>query len=167
MEEVASMMVKAIYVQDAERMMTRAEPTPRGLKVRFADDKEGVIPWEDLGFPADVERVLLPNPYVIELSLEDGQLEEIPWDYARHYADPTYREKAVRAAEEDRRIFGERLKRLRRGKGLSQEELASRAKISRVTIARIELGEQSPRYETIVALAKGLHVPIERLLIDE
>jgi DNA-binding XRE family transcriptional regulator len=156
-----------IYVRDAERMMIRAEPITDGLKVRFADDREGVIPWEDLKLKAAVREVRLPNPYVIELRLRDGALEEIPWDYARHYADPTYRERAIQAAEEDRRIFGARLKRLRREKGLSQQELAARSGISRVTIARIEVGEQSPRYETIVALAKGLNIPIERLLLDE
>ena len=161
------MATKAVYVQEAERMMTRAEPTPKGLRVRFADEKEGVIPWEDLSFPKAVESVSLPNPYVIEAVLVDGQIEEIPWDYARHYADPAYREKAIRAAEEDRRIFGARLRRLRRERNLSQEELARRSGISRGTIARIELGEQSPRYETIVALAKGLQVPVERLLVDE
>ena len=155
------------HVYGAERMVTYAEITPKGLKVHFADDREGTIPWEDLNLPRRPERIELPNSFVIELHLPDGQVEEIPWDYARHYADPTYREKAIRAAEEGRRIFGERLRRLRREQNVSQQELARRSGVSRGTIARIELGEQSPRYETIVALAKGLQVPVERLLIDE
>lgn len=155
------------HVYGAERMVTYAELTAQGLKVRFADDREGVIPWEDLQLPGRPKKIELPNSYVIELQMSDGRIEEIPWDFARHYVDPGYRARSERAAAEGRRIFGQRLRRLRQEKGLSQQELAAKSGISRVTIARIELGEQSPRYETIVALAKGLNIPIERLLLDE
>jgi len=35
-----------------------------------------------------------------------------------------------------------------------------------VTFARLEAGEQDPRYETLPALARGLGVSLETLLTD-
>lgn len=160
-------MAQAItYVKDAERMIIRARMTRRGIFVRFADDKEGLIPLEELKLGAEPQEIQLPSPYLLEIQLEDGRREELPWDYARAFIDPEYR---ARAQEEDRRgkwLLGERLKRLRREAGLSQEVLAKRSGISRVTIARLEAGEQDPHYATLRALARGLGLPLERLLVD-
>jgi DNA-binding XRE family transcriptional regulator len=154
------------YVQGAERMMTRAELTPQGVRVRFADDQEGLIPLEVLQLSSPPKEVNLPDPYLFRLHLTNGDIEEIPWDYARHFADEGYRARTEQADAHGRRLLGKRLQRLRREVGLSQEELAKRAGISRVTIARIETGEQSPRYEALIALAKSLQIPLDRLLID-
>lgn len=160
-------MAQAItYVKDAERMITRARLTRRGIFVRFADDQEGLIPLEELKLEAEPQEIQLPSPYLLELHLKDGRREELPWDYVRAFADPEYR---ARAQEEDRRgkrLLGERLKRLRGETGLSQEALAAKSGISRVTIARLEAGEQDPHYETLLALARGLGLPLERLLVD-
>ena len=156
----------ATYVQGAERMLTRAELTLEGIQIRFADDHERMIPLADLKLNHPPERVTLPDPYILYIHLEGGGTEEIPWDYARHYAEEGYRKRSERAAIQGRRLFGERLGRLRREKDLTQAELAELSGIARVTIARIETGEQSPRYETIIALAKGLDFPVNRLLLD-
>lgn len=153
------------YVQGADRMVTGARLTPDGLYVRFADEHEGVIPFEDLKLPDQADHVTLPDPYVIEVHLVDGTVEEVPWDFARHFADPGYRARSEAAAERGRRIFGARLRALRAERGLTQQELAERAGINRVTIARFEGGEQLPRYQTLLALADGLGLPIERLIV--
>lgn len=153
------------YVHGAERMVTAARLTPDGLYVRFADDQEGVIPFPDLKLAGEPARVALPRPHVIEIHLTDGQVEEVPWDFARHYADAGYRARSEEAAERGRCLFGERLKSLRSEKALTQEALAKRSGINRVTIARIEAGEQLPRYQTVLALAEALEIPIERLLV--
>ncbi len=160
------MMATATYVQGAERMLTRVELTASGIWVRFADDQAGEIPLAGLKLKEELRRVKLPNPYVIELHLEGGQVKEIPWDYARHYADANYRRRSEEASMRGRKHLGERLQRFRREAGLSQEELAKKSGVGRVTIVRIESGDQSPRYETLVALSKGLNVPIARLLLD-
>lgn len=57
----------------------------------------------------------------------------------------------------------ENLKALREEKGMTQEQLASMARIHRVTIARYELGEISPTLESAQRLAEALQVPIEKL----
>ncbi len=40
------------YVKDAERMITRARLTRRGIFVRFADEQERLIPFEELKLEA-------------------------------------------------------------------------------------------------------------------
>ena len=50
-------------------------------------------------------------------------------------------------------------------RGETQHGLAQRAGVNRVSIARIEAGDQLPRYRTLVALANALDVPMDRLLM--
>jgi transcriptional regulator with XRE-family HTH domain len=54
--------------------------------------------------------------------------------------------------------FGERLRRLRRERYLSQSELAARSKVSKNTIIRIESGSYSAHPSTIRKLAEALGV---------
>ena len=62
--------------------------------------------------------------------------------------------------------FGERLKKLRKKAGLSQEELANVLGLSYMTIRRWEAEKVSPRFEEIKALAKALAIPETDLLND-
>jgi len=154
------------YVRGAERMVTGARLGEAGLVVRFADDREGVVPYGALGLHGQADHVVLPSPYVIELHLSDGAVEEVPWDFARHFVDPDYRGRSEASARRGRITFGRRLRMLGDRAGLTQAELARRAGVNRVTITRYETGEQTPRYRTLVSLAEGLELPVERLLVD-
>jgi transcriptional regulator with XRE-family HTH domain len=60
--------------------------------------------------------------------------------------------------------FGENLRRLRRGAGLSQEELSFLSSVHRTDISKIERGESLPRTDTLLKLAGGLGVPAQELL---
>lgn len=61
--------------------------------------------------------------------------------------------------------IGAKIKRLRVKRGLTQEQLAKRAGVIRVTIARIEAGmRKTPALSTRKKLAKALDVPITELL---
>jgi len=157
----------AAYVEDADRMVVAAGMTPDGLWVRFADGREGVIPFGPLKLPGEVERVSVPNSYVIHLHMPDGGREDVPWDFARHFADPGYRRRSEAAAERDRRLVGEKLRAVRAMRALTQQELAERAGVSRVTIARIETGERLPRFDTLSAIGRALAVPLTDLLADD
>ncbi len=55
--------------------------------------------------------------------------------------------------------IGETLRRLRKRKGLSQQELAEQANISRTYISQIESGESNPTIDTIESLGKVLDIP--------
>jgi DNA-binding XRE family transcriptional regulator len=117
-----------------------------------------------LELPARPAGVRLPDPYLIEILMPDGSVEEVPWDFARHFADPGYRARSEAAADRGRRTFAERLKRFRSEAGLTQGELAERAGIHRVTVARYESGRRHPGYETLETLAEALALPVGRLL---
>ena len=60
--------------------------------------------------------------------------------------------------------FGQRLRRLRKKAGLTQEELAEIAQFDRKTIQRWELDKRQPSIEYVKKLAEVLHVPISELL---
>ena len=57
-----------------------------------------------------------------------------------------------------------RVKALREARGWTQEILANRAKVSRVTIGRIEIGHSRPSLELLERLAKILKVRVSQIL---
>ena len=78
------------------------------------------------------------------------------WDFARHHCDPLYRPAIEAVARQARHTLGQRIRRLRISAGLSQDALARASGIGRVTLLRVEKGEQSPRYKTLGSIAKAL-----------
>jgi transcriptional regulator with XRE-family HTH domain len=60
-----------------------------------------------------------------------------------------------------------KLAEIRYQKGWSQRELGDKAKVSFVTIARIESGIYDPRLSTLRALAKALKVKVADLIEEE
>lgn len=56
------------------------------------------------------------------------------------------------------------LRRLRRARSLTQQALADRAGVSRVSIARIESGRNSPGARSLRRLARALDVGVAELL---
>ena len=149
-----------VLVKNANRMMTAATPQAEGIELTFADGAAGVIPFADIseiGDVADLQSIELPNPYEIVLRNRAGEVAEIPWDFARHYCDPQYRRRVEAVAAAGARSLGQRIREAREAAGMTQQALASAAGIGRVTLVRIERGEQSPRYETLTALATALN----------
>jgi len=63
--------------------------------------------------------------------------------------------------------FGERLKRLRVEKGLSQQELADILKVNRATLGNWEIDRTSPGYTTLCKIAKYFNVTVDYLLNGE
>ena len=132
---------------NADRMMTSVRALSTGVEVNFADGRSGVIPFGDArGMKGKrLAGLELPSPHELILRTTTGEAVDIPWDFARHYCDPGYRARAV----------------------MTQQELASKAGIGRVTLVRIENGEQLPRFETLTALAGALQRPAAELLMDD
>ena len=60
--------------------------------------------------------------------------------------------------------FGKQLQRVRSSQGLTQEELAVKAGLSRVSLAKLELGQHDPLLSTLGRLAKALRVSVTDLL---
>ena len=151
-------------VKNADRMMSSASVLEEGIELTFVDGCSGLIPFNDLpevsagGGLKDLE---LPTPYEVILITAEGDRYEIPWDFARHYCDPTYRPRIEAQARQARESLGSRIRERRETAGLTQAELSAHAGIGRVTLTRIEKGEHSPRTETLTAIARALGVEVE------
>jgi transcriptional regulator with XRE-family HTH domain len=65
-----------------------------------------------------------------------------------------------------RAILARTVSRLRRQKGLTQEELAFEAKIDLTYMGGIERGKRNPSLLVMVRIAKALSVPLPKLLSD-
>ena len=150
-----------------DRMMTSADPRKEGIEIIFADGRGGLIPFGEIPEVNAFENlasVELPNPYEVILLTKSGDTVELPWDFVRHYCDATYRPRVDDIGLAGRQAIGTRIRQLRESAGLTQEALAQVAGIGRVTLVRIEKGEQSPRYDTLVSLAQALRRPMQELV---
>jgi DNA-binding XRE family transcriptional regulator len=157
----------AVLVKNADRMITSADLLKEGIELTFADGCRGLVPFADIPEVRELQNVVrieLPNPYELVLHTKLGETLALPWDFARHYCDASYRPRVEAIAVAGRQAIGLRIRQLRESAGLTQEALARAAGIGRVTLVRIENGEQSPRYETLASLARALRRPIQELL---
>ena len=64
-------------------------------------------------------------------------------------------------------LLGEKLKKLRKARGLSQEQLADQLNVSRQAISMWELGESTPDTDNLVALSDYYGVSLDYLLRDQ
>lgn len=160
----------AVQLKNADRIMASAHATQEGIEVAFADGYRGLLPFADIpgigGLP-NLVKIELPNPYEVILRTSKGEAVELPWDFARHYCDASYRPSVEAVAAAGRRSIGSQIRQLREVARMTQGELAAAAGIGRVTLVRIENGHQSPRYETLVALARAMERPVTELLLSE
>lgn len=63
------------------------------------------------------------------------------------------------------KLIGQRIERLRRINGVTQEMLAEKVDLSRVYIAYIEAGKRKPSLESIVKISQALNSSIDNILI--
>ena len=162
-------MMDAVLVKNANRMMTVASLLEQGIELSFADGAKGLIPYADLpdiGEREALSTLALPNPYELVLETAQGTQVEIPWDFARHYCDTSYRPTVEAIAMRGRHTLGQRIRRFRSSAGLTQDALARTANIGRVTLVRLEKGEQTPRFKTLDAISKALAIPVSELLVE-
>ena len=161
-------MVDAVLTKNANRMMTVASLLEDGIELGFADGSRGLVPFSDIPeikARTAVSSLDLPNPYVMILETTQGERVEIPWDFARHYCDASYRPTIEAIAMRGKHTLGERIRHYRESAGLTQEALARAADIGRVTLVRLEKGEQTPRFKTLEAISKALGIPVPELLV--
>ena len=148
--------------------MTFAEPLMEGIEFTFADGGKGLVPFAHIPEVAEshnLASVELPNPYEVILQTEAGEAVELPWDFVCHYCDASYRPRVEAVALAGKQAIGLNIRKLRESAGLTQEALAQATGIGRVTLVRIEKGAPSPRYETLVSLARAVGRPMEELMV--
>ena len=66
-----------------------------------------------------------------------------------------------------RQIVGENIRRYRRDKGLSQQEVANLMGVDRAYISGLELGQRNPTVITLWHAAQALDVEVHLLLKDD
>ncbi|MCY4625335.1 MAG: helix-turn-helix transcriptional regulator [Chloroflexi bacterium] len=158
-----------IELKNADQMMTSASLMPDGIQVRFADGCYGTIPFEalkDVKGPESIIGLELPNPFELFLVGIEGRYPEIPWDFARHYCDASYRERIESQAWLGRQTLGSRIRQVRKASGLTQQALARAAGIGRVTLVRLEKGEQRAKFKTLSAIAQAVGMPTIDLFLE-
>lgn len=70
----------------------------------------------------------------------------------------------IRVTEQEvKRRFGERLRLLRKQKGLSQEKLALEIEMDLTSVNEIERGHRSPKLITMYKIARALGTPLTEL----
>ena len=62
------------------------------------------------------------------------------------------------------KIFGEELQKIRKDKGLSQEQLGFESGYHRTYISQLERGVKSPSLKTIFRISKALSIPPSKLI---
>jgi len=60
--------------------------------------------------------------------------------------------------------LGENIRKIRELKGFSQQNLADEIKMDQKTISRIEKGQLSPKFETLVQIAKVLSISLSQIM---
>jgi transcriptional regulator with XRE-family HTH domain len=66
----------------------------------------------------------------------------------------------VRGPMDQAKLFGKRLKALRKARKLSQAQLAERIDVGEKFLGDLETARRSPSFETVVSIAKELDVPV-------
>lgn len=62
--------------------------------------------------------------------------------------------------------LGGRIRAIRLNKGLTQAELADRCGCNRNYISMLERGERNPSYKSLVMIAKGLGVKLQKIVTE-
>lgn len=155
-------------VEKAEKMMIDAEVQEDTLMVKFADGMVCNVPINDLnrfGESLNLGGIELPNPYEIKIKKEDGGFATLPWDFIRPYEDADFEEKLQNQEEASLKGLGAYIKALRSERGWSQQEVADRADVHRLTIIRIENAETRPSFETLSKIANAFDCSLKDLMV--
>ncbi|MCS6902846.1 MAG: helix-turn-helix domain-containing protein [Candidatus Bipolaricaulota bacterium] len=159
--------VQTVLLPQAHKLMVRVEVdrARRLLRIWFADGAVAVVSAREIeraGRPVtlDLSTVRLSDPSVILIDNTDGETEEVPWDFIRHHCDAEFAHSERDKERLSRKALGARVRAYRERAGLSQEELARRAKIGRITLSRIENGKLYAHTRTLekIAAALGIHL---------
>lgn len=125
--------------------------------------KETLIPfdikdvqWQEISF----------SPYEIFIPASPHSLE-IPWDKLRVITDKEFAKHLAEKSEEQSKLIGLKVKRLREKKGMKSNELAERAGITPQTISRIEQGHTDVSFITLRKILASMGYSLKDLANQE
>lgn len=143
------------------------------LTVMFANGNEIKISLQSLLSSLPEEEIsqvteddLVVFPYSIKIDIE-SETREIPWDKIRVLTDKDFSKYLAQEAENEAKLIGIKIKRLREKKGIKSNELAERSGISAQTISRIEKGHQDIVFTTLRKLLASMGYSLQDLADEE
>lgn len=154
------------YAPGSKQRLARARLSPSGLDVWFADGLLCRLPLPELlelvgKFPSGVA-LSRENEVVLKVGRRNHYM---PWDFFRFRADVQY----ARAMQDEEATglvtVGDRIRGWRDRTGITQTALAEAADIGRVTLSRIESGQQRGSLATLEAIAKALGLTVGELVV--
>lgn len=139
------------------------------LKVEFEDGDTVIVSLvsliPDLISDVKVEDMSY-NAYEIIIPAKPNNIE-IPWDKIRVLTDKEYSKHIASLAEEQAKLVGIKLKKLREKKGLKSFELAERAGITPQTISRIEQGRTDVSFGNLRRILAAMGCTLKDLANQE
>ena len=131
------------WEQPNYQRISSAERRGDEISVLFEDESRANVLLERL-VPPDMKAIdwtkLTYDAYELILSSSDNRTLEVPWSTIRTLTDREFSKQFARAAEEDARQIGLRIRELREARGITSKELAERAGITPQSLSRIENG---------------------------
>jgi len=158
----------AIVADNAHRWMVEAVFERDFVRISFANGDRFRFPLAGLGRTEKLQvdrATIAPDGMSIEIPAA-GRSEpvELPWDLVRAECDPVFADQARAVQAATAASVGRKIGRLRRHAGLSQAALASRARIARATVNRIERGRLLPELSTLRRIARALGMRLADLI---
>lgn len=149
-------------------------PGTKEIAVRFGDGDTATLPVKSLvcnrPFELDWPHLTIEESGFIHVPpLPDARrvAADIPAYDMRILTDVEFAAHLARKAEESARRVGERLRRLRKTRGLTAKEVAARAGLAQQTITRIELGQHDVVFTTLEKILAVLGYTLHDLLPAE
>jgi transcriptional regulator with XRE-family HTH domain/Zn-dependent peptidase ImmA (M78 family) len=153
--------------------MQNAEIRNGNLAVTFANGDVAKVDLHTiLSFASQAELSKLKTEnvqwtsYEIKIDME-SQTRTIPWDKIRVLTDKEFSKSLAQKAEEQAKLIGVKIKRLREKQGLKSNELAERAGITAQTVSRIEKGHQDVSFSTLRKLLASMAYSLGDLADEE
>ena len=104
--------------------------------------------------------------YHFTVGYASGEKSIIPWDFVKSVCDEKYEYyKGNNQTDSSAQEIGQKIKKYRKLRKLTQEELAIKTGIQRANIARIETGKHKPYLETLEKIAQALKMPVASLFV--
>jgi DNA-binding Xre family transcriptional regulator len=154
------------WYQRGYMKMVSVHPEGSDLVVDFADGSRACVEAKTL-LPPDTDPVewdrLTWSPY--EIAVPNAyEVVVIPSERVRMLTDKDYSQYLARAAEEQARRVGARIRELRKARGMTGKELAERAGIMPQSLSRIEHGKAAVVLPTVQRLLAAMGCSIHDLV---
>ncbi len=104
--------------------------------------------------------------FYFRVSQASGNNYEVPWDRVLYEAEPSYPYARTHAATiATSHHVGTEIVKARKGRRMTQADLARAARLLHPNLARIESGKHRPTMDTLEKIAAALKVPVVNLIV--